>query len=106
MAVLYHEAGRGGPEKGMREASVGSSQTSFLPLCTSLRYPNSPCTRSFPQAPGDTELSLCDSEEEDGPSYWDLERVSRGARGRGEREEDLLLQKMFAACPLQFRAAT
>lgn len=34
------------------------------------------------QAPGDTEFSLYDSEE-DGPSYWDLEQVSRGAKGGG-----------------------
>lgn len=34
---------------------------------------------SFQGAPGDTELSLCDSEEEDGPSYWDLEREMFGS---------------------------
>lgn len=51
--------------------------------------PRAPCSRPVSlalthlrllpsiQAPEDTELSLCDSEE-DNPGYWDLEQVSEG----------------------------
>jgi hypothetical protein len=87
--VLYCEAGeRRGKMWGPVYRKHGIHHVSFLLPCTnccSVIDLILPLLSSF-QAAGDTELSLYDSEE-DSPSYWDLEQVSRGSKSEREGRE-------------------